>query len=151
MAWAENGSAGLGESAAHEFFEKQVRPVLVEQCYKCHSATAKKLQAGLLLDNRSALLVGGDTGPAIVPGKPDDSLLVQAVRYDDVALQMPPHGKLPAEQIAALSTWVKMGAPWPGGDTKVATPLPSRRSTSKGAARPLGLATGAGEARAKST
>jgi cytochrome c553 len=125
LAIAENNAAVPSEAAAHEFFEKQVRPILVEQCYKCHSATAKRLEAGLRLDNRSGLLAGGDTGPAIVPGKPDDSLLVKGVRYDDVALQMPPHGKLPADQIAALTTWVKMGAPWPG-DTGSTPPVSAK-------------------------
>ncbi|HEY5315752.1 MAG TPA: DUF1549 domain-containing protein, partial [Pirellulales bacterium] len=110
-------------AAGVEYFERHVRPVLVEQCYKCHSAQAKKLQAGLWADSRQGLLTGGDTGPAIVPGKPDDSLLVQAVRYDDVALQMPPRGKLPPEQIAALTTWVKMGAPWATETGKAGAPV----------------------------
>lgn len=124
-----------GEAA--EFFERQVRPVLAEQCFKCHSNQAKKLQAGLKADSRQSLLVGGDTGPAIVPGKPDDSLLVQAVRYDDVGLQMPPHGKLPAEQIAALTKWVAIGAPWPA-EKLPAQKLPAGEvsTTGKAATRP---------------
>ncbi len=100
---------------AVEFFEKKVRPVLVEHCYKCHSAETDKVKGGLLLDNREALLKGGDNGPAIVPGKPDESLLIRAVRFTDENLQMPPkkQDKLSPEQIADLEEWVRMGAPDP--------------------------------------
>jgi uncharacterized protein DUF1553/uncharacterized protein DUF1549/cytochrome c len=94
-----------------EFFEKHVRPVLVERCYKCHSAKAEKLKGGLLLDTRPALFKGGDSGPALVSGDPEKSLLVKAIRYADEHLQMPPKEKLPAEEIASLEAWVKMGAP----------------------------------------
>jgi hypothetical protein len=100
-----------------EFFEKHIRPVLVENCYKCHSAQAEKLKGSLLLDTREGILKGGDSGPAIVPGAPEKSLLIKAVRYTDENLQMPPtkggSGKLPAEKIEDLVTWVKMGAPDP--------------------------------------
>ena len=97
-----------------EFFEKNIRPVLVENCYKCHSATSEKLKGGLLLDTKDGLLKGGDTGPAIVPGQPDKSLLIKAVRYTDKDLQMPPKDKrLAAAHIDDLVTWVKMGAPDP--------------------------------------
>jgi hypothetical protein len=97
-----------------EFFEKHVRPVLVENCYKCHSAEAEKLKGGLLLDTRDGVLKGGDNGPAILPGNPDKSLLIKAVRYTDENLQMPPKGKKLSEQeIEGLVTWVKMGAPDP--------------------------------------
>jgi uncharacterized protein DUF1553/uncharacterized protein DUF1549/cytochrome c len=113
--WVVALPAGEAVSGAadHEFFEKRVRPVLATQCYECHSSKAEKLQASLVLDDRRAMLTGGDSGPALVPGKPDESLLVEAVTYDNVGLQMPPHGKLPPEQIADLSRWVEMGAPWP--------------------------------------
>src|SRR5262245_41696722 len=75
------------------FFEQKIRPVLVEHCYECHSAQAKKLKGGLLLDTQAGLRKGGDTGPAVVPGKADDSLLIQALRQGD-ELKMPPKGKL---------------------------------------------------------
>ncbi len=101
-----------------EFFEKKIRPLLVSQCYECHSA-GKKKRGGLLLDSRITALKGGDTGPALVPSKPDDSLLIKAISYLD-DLKMPPRKKLTDEQIADLTAWVKMGAPWPGGDAKVA-------------------------------
>jgi hypothetical protein len=81
-----------------EFFEKRIRPVLVEHCYKCHSADAEKLQANLLLDSRDSARKGGETGPAVVPGEPDASLLLKALRYED--FEMPPSGKLPATVIA---------------------------------------------------
>ena len=102
------------EAEGVEFFEKKVRPILVDNCYKCHSREAEKLKGNLLLDTRDGLLKGGDTGPSIVPGQPDKSLLIKAVRYTDEDLQMPPKGKkLTAHQISDLETWVKIGAPDP--------------------------------------
>ena len=106
------GHADDATTAAQlEFFEKQVRPLLAEHCYSCHSADAKKLQAGLLVDSRVAMLRGGDSGEALVPGDADASLLIEAVRYD--SYEMPPKGKLPAQDIETLERWVTMGAPWP--------------------------------------
>src|SRR5579885_182200 len=97
-----------------KFFEERIRPVLVNECYKCHNHTADKVKGGLLLDTREGVLHGGDTGPALVPGKPDDSLLVQAIRYTDDDLQMPPKGqKLSEAEIADLTEWVRRGAPDP--------------------------------------
>jgi hypothetical protein len=92
------------------FFETDVRPVLVEHCQRCHGP--KKQEAGLRLDSRQAALAGGDNGPAIVPGKPDDSLLIGAVRQTG-DVQMPPDGKLKQTEIDALVNWVRMGAAWP--------------------------------------
>jgi mono/diheme cytochrome c family protein len=107
-------SRAAGDDAGVEFFEKKIRPVLSDHCYGCHSAQAEKVKGGLLLDTRAATLKGGDSGPALVPGEPDKSLIVKAVRYTDEDLQMPPKGKkLSAEQIADLEAWVKMGAPDP--------------------------------------
>jgi cytochrome c553 len=99
--------------AQQEFFESKIRPILADNCYKCHSAQAAKVKGGLLLDTRDGVLKGGDTGPAIVPGNPDASLLIKAVRYTDSDLQMPKNKKLDDDQIADLTTWVKMGAPDP--------------------------------------
>ena len=96
-----------------EFFEAKIRPVLATQCGKCHASTAEKLKGGLRLDSREALRLGGDTGPAIVPGKPDESLLIQAIRYRDDELRMPPKAKLPDAVVADFEAWVKMGAPDP--------------------------------------
>ncbi len=93
------------------FFETSIRPVLVEQCHKCHGP--KKQWASLRLDSREALLRGGDSGPAIVPGKPDESRLILAVRQTDEDLKMPEDGKLTDRQIADLVRWVELGAPYP--------------------------------------
>ncbi len=96
--------------------------MLAKNCYKCHSSESLKVKGGLLLDTRDGLLKGGDTGPALVPGDPDKSLLIKAVRYADPDLQMPPKGdKLSDEQINDLVTWVKMGAPDPRAGKAVAT------------------------------
>lgn len=94
-----------------EFFEKKVRPLLVEHCYSCHSSQAEKIQASLLLDSRAGLLKGGDSGAAIIPGDPEGSLFIEAVRY--AGSEMPPKGKLPSNDIQTLERWVKIGAPWP--------------------------------------
>ena len=114
--------AGHGAGAAEavkpneaglEFFEKKIRPVLVDQCYKCHSAKSEKVKGGLLLDSRAGLLKGGDSGPAIVPGKPGNSLLIKAIGYGDPDLQMPPKKPLATNQIRDFIAWIKMGAPDP--------------------------------------
>ena len=97
------------------FFEEKIRPVLVEQCQKCHSAEAanqKKLKGGLALDSREAWKKGGDSGQVIVPGMPDQSLLIKSLRHEE-DLKMPPKGKLPKSVIADFENWVKMGAPDP--------------------------------------
>ncbi len=96
-----------------DFFEQKIRPVFVSHCAECHSATSKEIKGGLLLDSRKGLLVGGDSGAAIVPGNVDDSLLIQSLRYGEDSQQMPPKGKLPAAVIADFEAWVKMGAPDP--------------------------------------
>ncbi len=94
------------------FFEKSVRPLLAEHCLECHSPE-HKVKGGLRLDSRAGWEHGGDSGAAIVEGKPDESLLIKAVRYTDKDLQMPEKRKLPAAAIAVLEKWVKMGAPDP--------------------------------------
>jgi hypothetical protein len=94
-----------------EFFESRVRPILVERCVKCHGPT--KQSSSLRLDSRDSLLKGGESGPAVVPGKPEESLLIQAVSHRDDDLKMPPGGKLPDPAIAALRQWVALDAPWP--------------------------------------
>jgi mono/diheme cytochrome c family protein len=104
---------------ASEFFEQKVRPVLVEKCFSCHGP--KKQQGGLRLDSRPAFQSGGDNGPVVIAGKPDQSVLVKAVRREG-ELKMPPKEKLAADQVEVLTEWVRMGAPW-SDDTsgKVAT------------------------------
>ena len=95
---------------AVEFFEARVRPILVDQCLKCHGP--KKQSSGLRLDSRGAALKGGDSGPSVVPSQPEESLLVQAVAHTHNELKMPPAGKLADSSIAILRQWVSMGAPW---------------------------------------
>src|SRR5579864_2351918 len=96
------GAESQDDSASIEFFEKNVRPVLVDRCYSCHSATAAKLKGGLRLDSLEAALKGGDSGPALVPAHPEKSPLIEAVTYKNVELRMPPKGRLPENQIADL-------------------------------------------------
>ena len=99
------------------FFEEKIRPILADHCFKCHSHDAKKIQGGLVLDSREAALTGGDTGAAVVPGDPGKSLLIEAVAYTNADLQMPPKKgdgkKLSDGDIALLTDWVEMGAPYP--------------------------------------
>jgi len=111
-------SAALAEPSPEgvAFFEQKIRPVLIASCFECHSAEAKakgKLKGGLFLDTRAALLTGGDEGPALVPGKADESLLIKAMRWSREDLHMPPKSKLPPEVIADFEKWVAMGAPDP--------------------------------------
>ena len=103
-----------------EFFEAKIRPLLIEHCFECHGAGAKLLKGGLRLDSHASLLKGGDSGPAIVSGKPDESLLVQAVRW--TSLEMPPRGKLSDAQIRVLTEWVTRGAPWPSAASTATVP-----------------------------
>lgn len=113
---------------ALKFFESQVRPVLVQNCQKCHGP--EKQKGGLRLDSKAATLEGGETGPAVVPGKPEESLLVEAINFD--GLEMPPTGKLADEPREALLQWVKMGAPWPespGQNGKVSSLKDASRTT----------------------
>src|SRR5690242_4658150 len=96
------------------FFEAQVRPTLAEHCFKCHGPDKQK--ANLRLDTYASILAGGDSGPAVVPGNLEESLLIEAISHEDELLKMPPSKKLDAPRIAALTKWVAMGAPWPGAD-----------------------------------
>jgi hypothetical protein len=121
-AWAVLVAAGLagalapvrGQDLGREpsaFFEARIRPVLAGTCVKCHGAA--KVSGGLRLDSRDAILRGGESGPAIEPGVPEASLLVQAIRHADDALKMPPNGPLPKSAVDDLAAWVSAGAPWP--------------------------------------
>jgi cytochrome c553 len=95
-----------------EFFEKQVRPILAEHCYKCHGTPGKPHKGMLNLADRTAAFAGGSSGPAIIPGSPEKSLLIQSLGHEG-EIRMPPKGKLSAQQIADLTRWVKDGAVWP--------------------------------------
>ena len=113
--------AGQPSEAQADFFEKRIRPILAERCYECHSA-GKKTKGGLALDTRDAVLKGGDTGPVLVAGNPDKSLLIEAVRYTNHDMQMPPKKRLADSEVKALGEWVKMGAP----DPREAAPVAKR-------------------------
>ena len=109
-----------------EFFEKNVRPILAEHCYECHSIEKGSSKGGLILDSRDGMLKGGDQGPAVVPGNVAKSLLLLAVHYGDPEIAMPPKkkgGKIADAKIAALEKWVKMGAPAPVGNGNKLTGL----------------------------
>ena len=101
-----------------EFFERRIRPLFVQHCYACHGRGRTK--GGLSLDTRQAMLAGGDSGTVAVLGKPDESLLIEAVGYDG-DLKMPPSGKLADDEIAALKEWLAIGAPWPEQAAAAAT------------------------------
>src|SRR5438874_9152249 len=103
LAAATSTRAAAPDPASVDFFESKVRPVLADRCYKCHSAKSEKLKGGLLLDTREGLLKGGDGGPAVVPGEPDKSKLIEAVKWSDPDLQMPPKQKLAPQQVADLA------------------------------------------------
>ncbi|MGB7347965.1 MAG: PSD1 and planctomycete cytochrome C domain-containing protein [Pirellulaceae bacterium] len=94
-----------------DFYERRIRPILVQHCYECHSEAAGEQQGGLLLDRQSGWIEGGESNKSVIPGEPDASLLIKAVRYDDDELQMPPDGKLDDDAIRFLEQWVQAGAP----------------------------------------
>src|SRR5262245_5044672 len=114
----------VGTSAAEptpeqaKFFETKIRPILAENCHRCHGE--KKQSGKLRLDSAASLLAGGESGPAMVPGEPEKSRLIEAINYG--SLEMPPDGRLKPEQIKLLTEWVKMGAPWPGSGEQILQP-----------------------------
>ena len=102
------GTSAFAEHA--EFFEARIRPILAEHCIRCHGP--KKQESGLRLDSRAGVLKGNDAGPVVVPGRPEESPLIEAIHYD-ATVKMPPKAKLPQQAIADLTAWVGMGVPWP--------------------------------------
>jgi hypothetical protein len=115
----ETAAEPMLTSEQEAYFEQHVRPLLIQRCYDCHSGEERK--GGLSLDTRGGWQRGGDRGAAIVPGNSEESLIVQAVRYADPNLQMPPEGRLADEEIATLEAWVRMGAPDPREEVATAT------------------------------
>lgn len=105
------------------FFESRIRPVLIKHCYECHSAESESLKGGLRLDSAVGWMRGGDSGPALVPGQPQDSLLLDALRFD--GLEMPPSGRLPDETLADFEKWIAEGAVDPRRDEPVLAPSPA--------------------------
>ncbi len=131
VALALNSRTALSAEASPadlEFFEKKIRPQLVKHCHECHGA-GKTLEANLRLDSQQGWLTGGDRGPALVPGKPDKSLLIRAIQHAG-DLEMPPNGKLPDATIQLFEEWIARGAPR-RAKPKVALHHPPARSTSK--------------------
>ncbi|MGV3485323.1 MAG: PSD1 and planctomycete cytochrome C domain-containing protein [Planctomycetaceae bacterium] len=112
--------------AGVDFFERKIRPVLVKHCYGCHSTEASSVKGGLKLDSRDALRAGGDSGPAVIPGDPDGSLLIAAIRYEST--EMPPDGKLDEQVVADFVNWIERGAV----DPRESDSLPSESVPSKG-------------------
>jgi hypothetical protein len=110
------------DSAGVEFFEKNIRPILVDRCYNCHSAKSEKIKGKLLLDTRQGVSAGGEGGPIIIPGHPEKSRLITALQYTDPDMEMPPKHQVEARQIEAFEQWVKMGAPDPRADAPGAAP-----------------------------
>jgi Protein of unknown function (DUF1549)/Protein of unknown function (DUF1553)/Planctomycete cytochrome C len=122
----------FGDERGLEFFEAKIRPVLVERCNRCHSAGKKAPKGGLRLDSPSGLLEGGDSGAVIAPGKPGESLLIDAIAHEGGAAEMPPDAKLPDRVIADFREWVAMGAPLPESRGAAASVLPSAIDPDKG-------------------
>jgi hypothetical protein len=108
--WVGLAASAFSATPAEDYFESKVRPVLIRNCYACHAAGQT---SGLRLDSRDALLKGGTRGPAVVPSKPEESLLVKAIHYEDRRLRMPPPGQLSPEEVTALEQRIRDGAPWP--------------------------------------
>jgi hypothetical protein len=99
------------------FFELKIRPILADKCFKCHGG--KKVSQGLRVDSRAALLKGGESGPAVIPGDADKSLLIQALRYTHAEIKMPPDRRLPDKVVADFATWVQQGAAWPATSSRL--------------------------------
>ena len=113
-----------------DLFESKIRPILVEHCYECHSAD-KKQKGNLLLETKEGTLKGGDTGPALAAGDPAKSLLIQAVKWANKDLQMPPKNKLSGTQIADLESWIKAGAPDPRSGPRTLTKIEQHLEAAK--------------------
>ena len=119
-----------GENAGwdHSFFESKIRPVLATKCYECHSAEASKIKGGLRLDHIDLILKGGDTGPALVIAKPAESLILEAIGYDEPDFQMPPKEKLSQQVVDDFSQWISEGAIWPDEPVPTLLSSPQRNS-----------------------
>src|ERR1700744_5639225 len=110
-----------------EFFEKEIRPVLADKCYGCHSSKLKSPMGGLMLDTKAGTKAGGNGGPIIVPGDPKSSRLFKALTYNETDLRMPPTGKLPDAKIAAFEQWIATGATDPREDAPGSGPAPTAK------------------------
>jgi hypothetical protein len=115
----------LAQSPDADFFEAKIRPVLATKCYSCHSSSLASPFGSLVMDTKAGLLKGGLSGPVIVAGKPSESRLLKAIRYNDPKLQMPPGGKLPDAVAADFEGWIAAGAPDPRTDVATTTEAPA--------------------------
>jgi cytochrome c553 len=132
-----SGPAIAAEEVGTAFFETRIRPVLATHCYECHSREADQAKGGLRLDDRAAVLRGGDSGPALVPGDPDASLLLRAIRHEDPDLEMPPRkARLPEAVLADVARWIAAGAPDPREPGPAPAPESADRSRSHWSFRP---------------
>ena len=113
---------GASDPGEAEFFEKRIRPLLIERCHSCHSRETPNPMGGLRLDSAEAMLAGGSRGPAIAPGSPEESLLIRAISFQDPELKMPPTGRLSDREIGDMVQWVKSGAPFPGSESASTDP-----------------------------
>jgi hypothetical protein len=132
--WSALGAAQEGPAPGTEFFERKIRPVLVERCQACHSAGSKKEKGGLSLDTPEGLKKGGDSGPAVVPGDVEKSLLVKAIRYADPELRMPPpkeKARLSREEVADFEAWIRGGAAVPRSEATSPRPDPQWEARKK--------------------
>lgn len=111
--WAISSFPSAKATEGFAYFEEKVRPIFIAHCYECHSEEAGKRKGGLWLDRKEGWAHGGDAGPSLVPGDPDESLLVESIRYTDTDLQMPPKSRMSADEVKILEAWVAMGAPDP--------------------------------------
>lgn len=128
-------AAQEADRAKLDFFESKIRPLFLSKCVECHGP--EKQEGNLRLDSHTAILQGGDYGPAVKPGAPDDSWIIKATRYNDDDLKMPPTGKLAPEQVAALEKWVADGAVWPAEDSSPSNP-PGDPAPGDPVPRPIG-------------
>ncbi len=132
---SDKSAGAILTGAQRDFFENRIRPALVKHCYKCHSARSKDLGGKLYLDSKAGLRAGGHSGPAVVPGNPDGSLLIQALRWEDT--EMPPEEPLPKQVIADFVKWVQIGAPDPRDGKKPAAVATSGNSQSHWSFQPV--------------
>jgi hypothetical protein len=130
LALTGSGVFAADSSAGLELFEKEIRPLLLDKCIDCHGE--KKQKGGLRLDSRQGWLTGGDSGPAIVPGKPEESNLFKAVEYEARDFKMPPKGKLPSQSIDAVARWIRLGASDPRTAAKEVAAGPTSPSVAEG-------------------
>jgi hypothetical protein len=132
---AQGGKSKGVDPSAIEFFERAIRPILVEKCLSCHGP--EKTKGGLRLDSRDSILKGGNAGPVVVPRKPNESRLITAIRQTDKDLRMPPTGKLTDRDVATLEKWIELGLPWPENVTLTAPNSIARAAATHWAFQPV--------------